>query len=303
MRILITSDGSAAAHAAARFGGILAHAARADVTLLGVAGASQNGEALQAALTALGPLAEEIRAGGQCQVRVSVREGYSDEQIYAETNEHFYHLVVIGARGERKPGRFALGSTARRLTRFVKVPLLVGIQPGARIERVLLCTSGAKPGEIDAHVGGALAALVGAEVTILHVMPQGPSGGQPPEKDFGQDASGLIKQGSPEGEHLKKVIEIMVGQGLMSSHCHPKIRRGPVIDEVLTEIREGSYDMIVIGAHQFPEGLPFHQLRQLLQENIADRILTHARCPVLVVRALNPQDWVVSAGGAQSQLA
>jgi len=300
MRILIASDGSESAQAAARFSGLIAQAARADVTLLGVAENPQRGETLRAKLDLL---AQELSRGEQFRVTVAIRYGFADEQLLAETNEHFYHLVVIGPRGDHRRGAFALGSTARRLARFVKSPLLVGIQPGQTVQHVLLCTSGEKPGEVDAHVGGALAALMGAEVTILHVMSQIALGEESQMADLAMDASGLIKRGAREGQHLKKVIDIMVGQGLMTSHCRPKVRHGLVIDEVLTEMREGHYDMIVIGAHQVPDGLRFRELRELLQENIADRILTHASCPVLVVRALDPNEWVVTAGGAESRSA
>ena len=49
----------------------------------------------------------------------------------------------------------------------------------------------------------------------------------------------------------------------------PSLRHGLVMDEILSELRENAYDMIVIGAHQVPEGLAFRELREMLQENIA----------------------------------
>src|SRR5262245_49235908 len=122
MRILMASDGSQDAGEAARFGAIIARAAQADVHLLGIADSSQRADQLQASLA---EIAGEIGSTGQCRVEVSTRLGHPDEQIMAETNDHFYHLVVIGPRGSRQRGIFALGSTARRLARYLKVPLLV----------------------------------------------------------------------------------------------------------------------------------------------------------------------------------
>jgi nucleotide-binding universal stress UspA family protein len=298
MRILIATDGSDAAREAALYGAHIARAARADVTLVGVADHPQR---LQALEEKLGVLADEISQGGECQVTVKAREGYAEEKLLAETEEHFYHLVVIGARGGRAAGGARMGSTARRLARFVKMPLLIVTQPRAAINRVLICTSGEKQGESDALVGGALSALIGARVTVLHVMSQIPLGPDAKTEDLGRDALDLIQSGAREGEHLKRLQEIMQGQGLMTSRCELKVRHGLVMDEILTETREGSYDLVVIGAHQVPED-QYKGLRQLFQENIADDILAHVQRPVLVVRALKPEDWVISEGKPEAQV-
>lgn len=290
MRILIPTDGSENAHRAALFGGLIARAAHADVTLLGVAENDRQREALDSALYTL---AREIAADGQCRVEPKVRQGFPDEQILAEAEEHFFHLVVVGSQGGKKRGLTTVGSTARRLAQFVKSPLLIVTNPPQQIRRALICTSGEKPGESDAYVGGALAALVGAEATVLHVMSQVALGEAARMEDLERDAPQLIESGAREGEHLKRTLEIMTGQGLMPSRCHARVRHGLVLDEILAEIREGAYDLIVIGAHQVPDD-SFKGLRELFQENMADRILTHAKRPVLVVRALTPGEWTIS---------
>jgi nucleotide-binding universal stress UspA family protein len=234
-------------------------------------------------------------------VTVRIRQGFPEEQLLAETEEHFYHLVVIGARGKRKAGANRMGSTARRLVRFVKVPLLIVTQPRAGISRVLICTSGESQGESDAQVGGALSALLGARVTVLHVMSQIALGPAAKTDDLQGDALDLIRSGAREGEHLKKLQEIMQSQGLMTSRCELKVRHGLVLDEILTETREGSYDLVVIGAHQVPDD-QFKGLRQLFQENIADDLLLHVNRPVLVVRAFKPEQWVIGAGKTTTQV-
>jgi nucleotide-binding universal stress UspA family protein len=287
MRMLMASDGSDEAREATLYGAHIARAANADVTLIGIAEKLAQEAALQEALTLL---AEEISQTGECQVTLKVRIGFPEEQLLAETEDHFYHLVVIGARGERKSAVGRMGSTAQRLSRYVKVPLLIVTQPRAAINRVLICTSGEIQGESDALVGSALSALVGARVTVLHVMSQIPLGPEAQTEDLGRDALDLIQSGAREGEHFKRLQAIMQEQGLMTSRCQLKVRHGLVMDEIMTETREGSYDLVVIGAHQVPEDR-FKGLRQLFLENIAEDILTHVQRPVLVVRALKPEQW------------
>jgi len=295
MRILMASDGSDEARETALYGAHIARAAHADVTLVGVAENSARLEALQADLAIL---AEEISQDGACQVTPRVRQGFPEEQLLAETEEHFYHLVVIGARGGRKSGPSGMGSTARRLARYVKTPLLIVTRPGSAINRVMICTSGEVQGESDARVGGAIAALIGARVTVLHVMSQNPPAADPGDEDVRRSAQDLIDSGARQGQHLKRLMAIMQDQGLMAIRCQLKVRHGLALDEILAETREGSYDLVVIGAHQLPED-PSKGPRQPSQENIAEDILTHAQRPILVVRALKDEEWTL--GEARSQ--
>ena len=296
MRILMASDGSDEAREAALYGAHIARAARADVTLIGVA---DNAARLEALRTNLAVLAEEVSRGGECQVAVKVRQGFPEEQLLAETEEHFYHLVVISARGGRKTGSARMGSTARRLARYIKMPLLIVTQPRATISRVMICTSGEVQGESDARIGGAIAALVGARVTVLHVMSQIALAADARDEDLRRSAQDLIQSGAREGQHLKRLLEIMQSQGLMKVRCQLKVRHGLVLDEILAETREGSYDLVVIGAHQVPED-QYKGLRLLFQENIAEDILTHTQRPILVVRALKADEWTLGERDSQA---
>ncbi len=298
MRILMASDGSDEAREAALYGAHIARAAGADVTLIGIAEHADRRSALEADL---GLLAEEIGQDDACQVTVRIRDGLPEDQLLAETEEHFYHLVVVGAWAGQKPDATHMGSTARHLSRFVRVPLLIVTQPRATINRVLVCTSGEVQGESDARVGGALSALVGARVAVLHVMrhvpPEPGSAGENP----GRDALDLMQAGAREGEHFKRLQAIMQSQGLMAIRCQLKVRHGPVLDEILAETREGSYDLVVIGAHQASEGRA-KDLRMVSQANITDEILAHVRRPVLVVRAFKPEEWTLGQASPEAQV-
>ena len=53
-------------------------------------------------------------------------------------------------------------------------PLLVVQGEPATFSRILICTAVGEPGKADVRVGGWLARRLGAEVTLLHVLPEGP---------------------------------------------------------------------------------------------------------------------------------
>jgi uncharacterized protein len=295
MRILIASDGSEYTRGAVEMAGIIARAAHAEVTLLGVADGNRRHAEIENALEQMKAL---VAGESGIQVAVKTLRGFTEEQLLSEIDQHFYHLVVIGSRAGKRMGLFRMGSTARRLVRHVRTPILIVDHPRPAIKKILVCTSGEKPGESDALVGGALAALVGAEATALHVMSQVALAPYAHLEDLSQDAEALISSGAREGEHLKLVMEIMQSQGLMSARCHARVRHGLVLDEIMSEARDGDYDMVVIGAHQVPND-QFRGLRELFQENIADDILMHVQRPVLVVRTLGEGEWQI--GETQSE--
>jgi nucleotide-binding universal stress UspA family protein len=58
-----------------------------------------------------------------------------------------------------------------------------------------------------------------------------------------------------------------------------KGRVGPVLDEILAELRIGSYDLLVIGAHRVASALD-----RILLEDITDDLLDISPLPVLVVK-------------------
>ena len=56
-------------------------------------------------------------------------------------------------------------------------------------------------------------------------------------------------------------------------------RVGPVLDEILSELRVGSYDLLVIGAHRVASALD-----RILLEDITDDLLDLSPLPVLMVK-------------------
>ena len=286
MRILMASDGSECARRAARYGCQIAVAAEAEVTLLGVVERPPSEARRKASLESLQQeLADDLR----CQAVLKLRHGNAAEQVVAETHETPYHLVVIGSRGRRGWRELLMGSTTERLVHTLTVPLLIFTGPERGIRRILICTSGLKPAENDAVVGGTLARLAGAEATVLHVMSQVPLVPAAKIDDLERDAAELMESGTREGRHLRRMLDILLARGAKQPRA--KIRRGLVLDEILAEAEDGDYDLIVIGAHYVPKDQSWRELRQLLQENLTADIVRRTRRPVLVVHWLEKLAW------------
>lgn len=280
MHVLICTDGSPAARAAAEFARLIVQATRAEVTLLLVQETVMPDETPQRLLDEL----EALLAGASPRVERRVRRGHPDEEIMAETESRAYDLVVIGSRGRRGFTRFLLGSTAATLARYLRTPLLVVKERRASLERVLVCTGAEAPGEAAVRASRAIAGPLHAEVTVLHVMSQIPLTDEAPDVNMMARADVAMAQGTREGRHLRFATDLLQStEGI--ARVTPKIREGLVVDEILAEVEEGDYDLLIIGAHQAPPDRRLGRMAGLLLDDIADQIISHARRPVLVVRA------------------
>ena len=287
MKILIVTDGSTIGANTAQYAALIAKPANADVTLLGIAASQKSAPRIMEHLRAL---KQNLFDEGDCMVEMRAAVGQPEAVTLAEVDEHIYQWVIIGVTQRHGLRRFLYGSVARYLAQYVPVPLLIVNRPRHKLERVLVCTSAENPGETDARIGGRIAALVGAQITVLHVMSQVALVATAPD-DLEEDAATLIERRAREGVHLARTMEILDELGIPPEKRIAKVRHGLVVDEIIGEAREHDYDLVVMGAHGVPEDRSQRSLRSLLQENITDQILTELRRPMLIVRSANDQAW------------
>ena len=185
-------------------------------------------------------------------VEYQVHAGRAVDEILRAGVRGMYDLLVVG--GPRKPSTRA-DALFRELMRRATIPTLLVKEERAAIRRVLFCTAGGEPGKRDIIFGGRLARRAGASSTLLYVDSE-----QRP-------APAWI------ANHLDEGALTLLNQGIPAQI---KQRKGNVLDEILAEIQEGDYDLIVIGKHL--EGAARFPALDLTTE-----ILQRANRPVLVV--------------------
>jgi nucleotide-binding universal stress UspA family protein len=291
MRMLVCTDGSPLGQAALRFGVELARVSPEQATLLGVVERAADRGRLEDAL-------QEGRRWleGAPEPRVKVRIGHADEEILDEASAGVYDLLVVGTRGRRGITRFLLGSTAERILRHAQVPVLLVQGRREQLKQVLICTGGGKPGLAAVEVGGGVARLTAAEVTVLHVMSQLPASPVLPEagalqvmpqtppppkpsqvhlEELEAGADELIAQGTREGVHLEKALSILSDMGVTARAL---VRHGLVVDEIEGEACAKDYDLVVVGSHTVEGWM------RLLLNNVERQIIDCVGRPVLVVK-------------------
>jgi nucleotide-binding universal stress UspA family protein len=204
-----------------------------------------------------------------------VRYGHAAEQILDEAEDWQADIVVIGQAGRRGLTRFMMGSTAARVVQHATCSVLLVKGGRAELKKILVCTAGGEPGLRDVALAGHVAGRTGAAITILHVMSQMPLSENAYLPDLRASAEDLMARQTREGVHLQAALQLL---GLPTIDRAVKVRHGFVIDEILAEVQEGDYDLLVVGAHVA------RGLSRWLLDNVTARLLEETHLPVLVVR-------------------
>lgn len=224
--------------------------------------------------TLLREAASRLKAPGTVPLTLRALPGNAQVAILAAAREASYDLVVLG-RLHQPLGRLLPGVRSKVIAQRLE-PSVLRVQGAPRpIRRILLSSGGDYHTFGDVSAALQLARPLGAEVTVLHILSQqslffegfGPRSntvegflaGSSPEANTLRDALALLKQHSVQGQVRGRV--------------------GPVLDEILAELREGSYDLLVIGAHRVASALD-----RILLEDITKDLMNVSPVPVLVVK-------------------
>jgi nucleotide-binding universal stress UspA family protein len=120
--------------------------------------------------------------------------------------------------------------------------------------KTLLCVVGAPFTEAAIQIGGQIAGFAQSQVTLLHVTRR--------ERD------------RADGERILAAA----GEMFLKSALETRIRGGNPVEGILAEIREGDYDLLVVGASRHVS------TAQRLLGSVTQQIIRRAPIPVLVHR-------------------
>jgi nucleotide-binding universal stress UspA family protein len=136
--------------------------------------------------------------------------------------------------------------------------------------KTLLCVVGAPFTEAAIQVGGQIAGFAQSQVTLLHVTRR--------ERD------------RVDGERILAAA----GEMFPKPALEMRIRGGNPVEGILNEIREGDYDLLVVGARR-----RVSTARRLLG-SVTQQIIRRAPIPVLVARKTRPslERILICTGGA-----
>lgn len=250
-RLLVYAGRDGAAEASPSLEWARALSARIDaaVTVLGVAENREGAAALQTRLQ------DRKGAYGLSQAEIRSCFGNPVEQLGHAQREGVFDLAVLDVSGYT-------GAPLIRLLECCTNPvLMVRAGPGG-FRRILICTAAGEPGKNDVRVGGRLARWLDASATLLHV--KGP---------------GVVLSPTAHS-HLERASATLRG---LEVESQVRIRdAGSPSEGILSELREGSYDLVVVGVHG-PGGRSIFN-----PEDVTFKVLQFAEQPVLAT-PLDPE--------------
>jgi nucleotide-binding universal stress UspA family protein len=273
MRLLIAASGSKYSEDAVRFGGHVAVAIQAQVEVLVVL----SGKLDETRAEEIHARARDLLSEFDLAVESRQRRGNTADEILKQARESGANLLILGQSQAPNLVERVLGQTVEKVIAEAPCPVMVAKGKVAPINRILLCDSGAYGQELIERFVTRFKGLLASsgEVTVLHVMSQMVAKPGLKGWELRADAETLIQAHTPEGDMIELDLKDLKR---LNTKAVPKVRHGLVVEEILSEAREGDYDLIVIGAHQSAGWQRF------LLDDLARQIATQAVRPVLILK-------------------
>jgi nucleotide-binding universal stress UspA family protein len=211
-----------------------------------------------------------------CEMTMAQGEGLW-EAIERAIREHGVDLLVAGTHGRTGVPKLVLGSVAEEVFRRSPVPVLT-VGPSVRrtapvqFNRVLLATDFSSESEAAAPYALAFAAEKKSQLTLLHAMPKAEVRAPGGQKAF--DAS--------VAEVVNRLYQLLPGNPKLWSPVEVAVEFGEAADCIVEGARQQQADLIVLGVRNAAGHLSG---ATHLERAIAHKVVIHAPCPVLTVRA------------------
>lgn len=242
----------------------------ADITLLTTDDRAHTGP------TRLEALRSELMISADDHAATVVQSGPVADVILNQSLAAAYDLIVVTAGDRSRLMRLFLGSRVAHVVRESNTSVLVVRRPPAKIERILVSIGGMAPSLETVHLAGRWGLAFDAPVTILHVLSQLPLMFQGLEAEPGRHRLDELESIEPEVRPLlQQAIDELDAQGVFGGL---RLREGLVAEQVLAEVVDGKYDLLVIGAHAA------FGMDRLLMDDLCNRLVLNSPISTLVVR-------------------
>jgi nucleotide-binding universal stress UspA family protein len=184
----------------------------------------------------------EARAArfGYADVRCHAVEGSAGRTLVEVAEEVKADLLVVGATRRGRVWRNLLGTTADRVIRGARVPVLVLHQPfAAPIRRVLLTTDlSEESGRLHDRGLATAAALFGEALEVRTLLVVWFDVMLPPP----------LREDALRAAATTELSRFLVGRG-GAAPIHPRVRFGEPAREIVAEADEWKADLVVMGTH------------------------------------------------------
>jgi nucleotide-binding universal stress UspA family protein len=275
LELLIATNGTKSTWTAIEYGAWFANSMQMKVTLLGV----RENFKLPAIddhhpLEGLFARAVELFQKNGVEYSLEIRNGNAEQVIPEKANQGDF-LTVVSPLGRSRLRHWLIGRSFHGLMEEIKGPILYVPEIRLPLKRVLI-SAGGLGYEVDAeNLALQVATINRADVTLLHVIPPTDLD-YPTTRNVRHHVGDLQDTDTILGRSLRRGLEIAKEAGL---NVKLVTRQGHVVEEILSELKQGNYDMVCMGSRYSG-----HTLRQLYTPNVTAEVADAVNCPLLTVR-------------------
>ena len=303
-KILVCSDGSTCALAAARAAVAFARRNGAEIIVLNVfhfpyTGVGEMGVwAVAIDQVELDRCAREEKEAVKRSICASFAEldtphriiqeiGHPVEAILRVAEREEADLIVVGSRGLRGVKELFLGSVSSAVMHHARCPVLIvrgGHVPtgAAAFQEIVLASDGSERAQKATQVAVDMAKKFATSLTVLNVSVDLSSLMLPGEEEAVKREEAIFNQSIPDlyasrvlGLVRRKVGEVAKEAGVYCSYVQ---KRGHPYEVIVRFAEEHGSDLVVVGSR----GLGGFE--QMLVGSVSNYVAHHASCPVLIVR-------------------
>ncbi len=219
--------------------------------------------------------------GRGATVRTAFVEGDPSEAIRSAARASDVELIVMGSHGRRGLDRLVLGSVAERSVHGAPVPVMIvredEAQAATRIRSILFATDFSEDAELAEKTVAAWARRLGAEVEVFHAIRETAVLFAPYAVPGSSDFEGEMREAA--SARIEGSIERFREAGVSAKS---KLVYGLASDEIIRRAESTGAQLVALGARGYSA------LRRFLLGSVAQRVLRHAPCSVLVASAASP---------------
>jgi nucleotide-binding universal stress UspA family protein len=296
MKVLLATDGSAAAETALELAASITWPAESTIRLVSViepvetilSGAwtpalsqdieDQVDELLASADVVLEHAARQL-AGSGATIEREVMRGRAGSCVVEDATRFGADLIIIGSRGHGSIGSMLLGSVSAEVADHAPCPVLVARTP--RLTRIILGTDGSQyafaaeqwlrrwPIFSQAAIEVTSVAYLGMPWTSGLALSAYTGSGE----DYADTGRQII---ADHRQTAETAAERLSSAGLRAT---ARVAEGDAAQELIRIAADDQADMIVLGTHGRTG------LARLIMGSVARNVMLHAHCSVLIVRA------------------
>jgi nucleotide-binding universal stress UspA family protein len=274
--LLIFTNGRETTWPAIEYGTWLGASMRTPVTLVGINEAPSPAQIDEEVHPLEGIFTDAIQIfqKNNVEYRLEVLQGHAEEVIPRRVRG-LDALTIVAPLGRPPLQRLLHGRSFRHIMAEVSGPILY--VPAARLplKKAVVCLGGLGYEVTAENLAVQMAALAGAELVLLTIVPPIDLD-YPAAREVREHWQRLETTDTPAGRSLRQGLEIASRAGVPAS---VRVRNGHVVEEILSELKEGDYDLVCMGS-------PYsaNALRQLYSPNVTAEVAEAAHCPVLTAR-------------------